>query len=103
MAASWLMCLIMRRPPRSTLFPYTTLFRSLAAYRREDRAASAWPGRAALARGVLAGLAAAAITGAGLDAQGQLAGLAAMMGGGGSGGDTSEIQARQSSVCRSFL
>src|ERR1039458_8815110 len=27
-------CLI-RRPPRSTLFPYTTLFRSEAAHRRE--------------------------------------------------------------------
>src|SRR3712207_7345366 len=25
---------MIRRPPRSTLFPYTTLFRSLAAHRR---------------------------------------------------------------------
>src|SRR5438034_3794222 len=25
---SLLLCLLMRRPPRSTLFPYTTLFRS---------------------------------------------------------------------------
>src|SRR5690242_21002156 len=28
--------LIMRRPPRSTLFPYTTLFRSLAAAQRGE-------------------------------------------------------------------
>src|SRR3712207_8520938 len=30
--------LMIRRPPRSTLFPYTTLFRSRAAGRRADRA-----------------------------------------------------------------
>src|SRR5256885_16636328 len=28
---------MIRRPPRSTLFPYTTLFRSLALTRRTDR------------------------------------------------------------------
>src|SRR5258707_10750579 len=28
---------MIRRPPRSTLFPYTTLFRSPAASRRQDR------------------------------------------------------------------
>src|ERR1017187_6932781 len=28
---------MIRRPPRSTLFPYTTLFRSLAPYRRSVR------------------------------------------------------------------
>src|SRR5437773_5264711 len=28
--------LVIRRPPRSTLFPYTTLFRSLAARRHRD-------------------------------------------------------------------
>src|SRR3712207_7494098 len=27
---------MIRRPPRSTLFPYTTLFRSQAGYDRED-------------------------------------------------------------------
>src|SRR5438876_5745126 len=27
---------MIRRPPRSTLFPYTTLFRSLRVYRRAD-------------------------------------------------------------------
>src|SRR2546422_11134103 len=29
---------MIRRPPRSTLFPYTTLFRSLAGYRQLDPA-----------------------------------------------------------------
>src|SRR2546430_17322347 len=28
---------MIRRPPRSTLFPYTTLFRSLAAHARRNR------------------------------------------------------------------
>src|SRR2546422_6298028 len=28
---------MIRRPPRSTLFPYTTLFRSLALHERGDR------------------------------------------------------------------
>src|SRR5256886_11068349 len=28
---------MIRRPPRSTLFPYTTLFRSMYHYGREDR------------------------------------------------------------------
>src|SRR5438034_7914462 len=32
-------CLIIRRPPRSTLFPYTTLFRS---WERESRSAFSW-------------------------------------------------------------
>src|SRR5438874_7319964 len=40
---------MLRRPPRSTLFPYTTLFRSHAAGRRSgggrDKAATACPRR----------------------------------------------------------
>src|SRR5439155_25105984 len=32
-----LLCLMNRRPPRSTLFPYTTLFRSLATHRPRGR------------------------------------------------------------------
>src|SRR2546429_7603548 len=35
---------MIRRPPRSTLFPYTTLFRSLFPPPGEGRAAIAWPG-----------------------------------------------------------
>src|SRR2546430_9096329 len=38
---------MIRRPPRSTLFPYTTLFRSLAPALRGNAAWS--PGRAAVA------------------------------------------------------
>src|SRR5438132_4659889 len=34
-----LFCLMIRRPPKSTLFPYTTLFRSEAAARSEEVAA----------------------------------------------------------------
>src|SRR2546430_12730369 len=32
---------MIRRPPRSTLFPYTTLFRSRPAYREDRRAGGA--------------------------------------------------------------
>src|SRR5256885_8057287 len=38
---------MIRRPPRSTLFPYTTLFRSPAATPRRDRDAFSAPGRPA--------------------------------------------------------
>src|SRR3989449_11754497 len=40
--------LMIRRPPRSTLFPYTTLFRSVLA--RHDRDAAGVPGQGALSR-----------------------------------------------------
>src|SRR3712207_8483367 len=32
---------MIRRPPRSTLFPYTTLFRSMAAYLRKEHRSEA--------------------------------------------------------------
>src|SRR3712207_8781629 len=38
---------MIRRPPRSTLFPYTTLFRSLAAHHRRDPLPHARPPRCA--------------------------------------------------------
>src|SRR5436189_4629384 len=42
----FLFCFLMiRRPPRSTLFPYTTLFRSRRACRRPRRSAGAAPSR----------------------------------------------------------
>src|SRR2546430_10202255 len=34
---------MIRRPPRSTLFPYTTLFRSPAAGRHQDLGPAGWP------------------------------------------------------------
>src|SRR3712207_8123983 len=38
---------MIRRPPRSTLFPYTTLFRSLRRVRERDTVLRAlWPGQA---------------------------------------------------------
>src|SRR3712207_6946313 len=36
---------MIRRPPRSTLFPYTTLFRSTATAGTFERLASAWKAR----------------------------------------------------------
>src|SRR5438552_12473575 len=45
---------MIRRPPRSTLFPYTTLFRSLIAGRHHDRVRAQTdqrPGRRRLAQG----------------------------------------------------
>src|SRR5689334_24798838 len=44
----WFLCssffffLMIRRPPRSTLFPYTTLFRSSSGWPRRWAAASSW-------------------------------------------------------------
>src|SRR5260370_32420450 len=37
MLASIFFFLMIRRPPRSTLFPYTTLFRSVSKFRRSQR------------------------------------------------------------------
>src|SRR5258707_11967306 len=65
--------LMIRRPPRSTLFPYTTLFRSLFAR---------WPGL----RHIVAGLASAI--------------LASVLR---SEEHTSELQSRQYLVCRLLL
>src|SRR3712207_8162962 len=75
--------LMIRRPPRSTLFPYTTLFRSPG-----QRRAAAQPGRA----------------GAGPAARhGQAAVGALARGGPRSEEHTSELQSRQYLVCRLLL
>src|SRR3712207_8662291 len=85
---------MIRRPPRSTLFPYTTLFRS----RSNDRGAD-WSGIAS-GGGTLSTLA----IGAGL---GLLAGLmvtgARQLTGNRSEEHTSELQSRQYLVCRLLL
>src|SRR5258706_5154282 len=39
---------MIRRPPRSTLFPYTTLFRSASRRNSRGCSASGWPARSAL-------------------------------------------------------
>src|SRR5574341_1795889 len=63
MSPCWYFCdfffLMIRRPPRSTLFPYTTLFRSLAAAERGDLACSPHGGdrhQRGTRRGILHGL-----------------------------------------------
>src|SRR3712207_7245302 len=84
---------MIRRPPRSTLFPYTTLFRSRAARLRRPRGrlpAQAVRRGAARARGRAR--------------DGAPAGAAGGGGGGGRSGEhTSEIQSPQYLVCRLFL
>src|SRR2546430_10495729 len=42
---------MIRRPPRSTLFPYTTLFRSRARDRGREAEPPAWPRRAVAGEG----------------------------------------------------
>src|SRR3712207_8918986 len=85
---------MIRRPPRSTLFPYTTLFRSLAAVGRRR------PRRGAVPAGLpgpdrhLAGAQPAADAGAA--ARGVRRGVR-------SEEHTSELQSRQYLVCRLLL
>src|SRR3712207_9493222 len=88
--------LMIRRPPRSTLFPYTTLFRS---ERREDRAdarvedARAVERVVVLVRLVAGREAARALTGERVDLVHRLR----------SEEHTSELQSRQYLVCRLLL
>src|SRR3712207_7215523 len=92
---------MIRRPPRSTLFPYTTLFRSCQRSRRPGRrllVASWWPwqpqrsnrsagpGRGGAARGAATQRRAATTTLAGRSEE-----------------HTSELQSRQYLVCRLLL
>src|SRR3712207_7581808 len=87
--------LMIRRPPRSTLFPYTTLFRSLRVMTTLNRAAS----EAMLA---VEAHGATDVTGFGL-----LGHLAEIVRGSGVGArseeHTSELQSRQYLVCRLLL
>src|SRR2546430_16305174 len=73
--------LMIRRPPRSTLFPYTTLFRSGALCRRSDSRGEAVPHGGARRGGVRA--------------QGLSAGR--------SEEHTSELQSQSNLVCRLLL
>src|SRR2546429_4144455 len=78
---------MIRRPPRSTLFPYTTLFRS-------DAGPGAGPAAADAARPVRPGRADAADRGGAVYVAG---------GGGRSEEHTSELQSRLHLVCRLLL
>src|SRR5436309_8294782 len=87
-------CLLMRRPPRSTLFPYTTLFRSdLAAARAAIRA------RDLETLGLLAEHSALAMHAVGLAARPPRARCARRR----SEEHTSELQSRENLVCRLLL
>src|SRR3712207_7697522 len=96
---------MIRRPPRSTLFPYTTLFRSLRAARRRSSAvmcsmATVPGGTSACASGVVIGeWGRVAHRGA---LEGDRAVLAGHRGAR-SEEHTSELQSRQYLVCRLLL
>src|SRR3712207_7561880 len=85
--------LMIRRPPRSTLFPYTTLFRSVAGVQLVQ------PG--ALARDV--GEVPVAPPGQPLEQLRDAEGGAGLLGDGRSEEHTSELQSRQYLVCRLLL
>src|SRR3712207_7708973 len=82
---------MIRRPPRSTLFPYTTLFRSPAFSREEFDAAGA-----AAASAITCGVVLPAAQDSGVS----LTGVARR---GRSEEHTSELQSRQYLVCRLLL
>src|SRR3712207_7670461 len=82
---------MIRRPPRSTLFPYTTLFRSAAAGRRD------LPHRVVAGRGPQSGGEQGRDPRAGLDGDGAAAPRPR------SEEHTSELQSRQYLVCRLLL
>src|SRR3712207_7918281 len=84
---------MIRRPPRSTLFPYTTLFRSLADRRRRQRGGDGLgAARAAAARGLRA-----------LDRRGEPRRRPRLRVAHRSEEHTSELQSRQYLVCRLLL
>src|SRR3712207_8298116 len=91
MLSSVFFFLMIRRPPRSTLFPYTTLFRSPGPLRDPARA----QGREAVPP-------ACAVRGAGLGLPARGA-LVAQAGAARSEEHTSELQSRQYLVCRLLL
>src|SRR2546421_7450001 len=77
---------MIRRPPRSTLFPYTTLFRSLQSVQ------NGWRGAGSALLGTVTGAAVFLIFY-----------LLGGMGGGRSEEHTSELQSRSDLVCRLLL
>src|SRR3712207_8732700 len=94
---------MIRRPPRSTLFPYTTLFRSRAVAPQRQQVGDAVHGEAEVARaadeaeGVGVRLRVAAVAGFRALGRGQQAARLR------SEEHTSELQSRQYFVCRLLL
>src|SRR3712207_6884053 len=89
---------MIRRPPRSTLFPYTTLFRS-AWFALRDRA-RVQPGETVLVLGATGGVGLAALQLAKAFGARVLAGVSSPER---SEEHTSELQSRQYLVCRLLL
>src|SRR3712207_7172532 len=87
--------LMIRRPPRSTLFPYTTLFRSAARPQGRPTARRARPRHGAAPAGSRLGRGRARAPSA--------PGVAGGAGGRGSGGHTAEIQSRPNFGCPALL
>src|SRR3712207_8822468 len=92
---------MIRRPPRATLFPYTTLFRSLRRAATGGTAARGGAPAAAHRRRAGRRRRRAAARGPGRRGRGALAGVAAA--GARSEEHTSELQSRQYLVCRLLL
>src|SRR3712207_7801893 len=85
---------MIRRPPRSTLFPYTTLFRSLAQAKRQQESLRE-------AMGTIAGLVAYDVVDTG---GGDVATVSILEDADGRSEEhTSELQSRQYLVCRLLL
>src|SRR3712207_7575667 len=93
--------LMIRRPPRSTLFPYTTLFRSWLRVSRGPRGVSGGPGPAERARAT--GVASAPLHLGGRARTAGVRGFARPRVPRRSEEHTSELQSRQYLVCRLLL
>src|SRR5687768_18027840 len=93
MSTSFLFFFMIRRPPRSTLFPYTTLFRSRGAGRAAERG-----GSSRYARGPAWGVPAGRSSGGAV-----LHGKLRLPGRQRSEEHTSELQSRLHLVCRLLL
>src|SRR3712207_8403555 len=92
---------MIRRPPRSTLFPYTTLFRSLSSLLSGLMAEDGWERWGGLQGAIWTlGIAVIAVFGWWWPGMLVLAGLSAIMR---SEEHTSELQSRQYLVCRLLL
>src|SRR2546430_10147869 len=89
---------MIRRPPRSTLFPYTTLFRSLVLRHRRSAAGAIARDHERVARDLRNGVRRAAMR---LDVRGGPSGIEA--GDKRSEEHTSELQSQSNLVCRLLL
>src|SRR3712207_8313918 len=94
---------MIRRPPRSTLFPYTTLFRSSLLYMLAIRSSAKKPSNGAVVTLDLQSDSTAAMTEAAREGSNRTARLSWPAGATRSEEHTSELQSRQYIVCRLLL